>query len=169
MVSRRQRGFTLIEVTISLAVFGIFIFMLVTLTAEMRGQDKRYPVDFMRHPQVIAVLSRLRRDVIDAFGVNPYPASYGEYTQTDKTLIIYTVQESGFTQTVVWDFSVDGQARRKAYSTGALVSEWVARGVPPLRISPHEIPNRPYGVRVQARDNRGLLAVDQVFQPRAHD
>ena len=84
-----------------------------SLTAEMRGYDKRYPVNFMKHPQVTAVMSRMRKDVTDAFGADPYPASYANYTQTEKTLIIYSVQTTGFTQTVIWDFQEPGVAERE--------------------------------------------------------
>jgi prepilin-type N-terminal cleavage/methylation domain-containing protein len=166
----RERGFTLLETVFTLAIFGVFIFILVTLTAEMRGQDKRYPVNFMKHPQVTAVMSRMRKDVVDAFGADPYPASYMTHTQSDKTLIVYSVQSSGFTQTVVWDFSMSGEVRRKAYSVGGVVSEWVARGVPAtFTVGTHEFPNRPFAVRIQATDKAGKLAIDQIFQPRAHE
>ncbi|HEX6178301.1 MAG TPA: prepilin-type N-terminal cleavage/methylation domain-containing protein [Thermoanaerobaculia bacterium] len=166
---RRQLGFTLLETVMTLVIFGVFIFILVNLTAEMRGYDKRYPVNFMKHPQVIAVLSRMRKDVFDAFGADPYPSSYATYTQSDKTLIVYSVQETGFTQTVVWDFSTPGEAHRKAYSVGGVVSDWVARGLPAqFTVDTYEIPNRPYAVRLKAVDQAGRLAIDQIFQPRAH-
>jgi prepilin-type N-terminal cleavage/methylation domain-containing protein len=177
---RWQRGFTLLEVVFAVAIFGIFLFMLASLTAEMRGHDRRYPVNFMRHPQVISVISRMRRDVLDATlydaGTSPpqktpmYPVSIGGYSQSPKTLILYTIQPSGFGETVVWDFSVTGEVRRKAYSVGAMTSEWVARGLPSnFTIGTWEIPDRPYAVRVQARDQTGKLAIDQIFQPRAHE
>jgi hypothetical protein len=166
---RLQLGFTLLETVFTLTIFGIFIFILVTLTAEMRGYDRRYPVNFMKHPQVIAVVSRMRKDVLDAHIDDPYPTSYGEYTQTDKTLIVYSVQESGFTQTVVWDFTEPGVARRTAYSVGAPVKEWHARGLPAaFTIGTYEIPGRPWAVRLQASDGTGTLAIDQILQPRAH-
>ncbi|HUP47712.1 MAG TPA: type II secretion system protein [Thermoanaerobaculia bacterium] len=165
-----QRGFTLLETVFAIGIFGMFIFMLVTLTAEMRGYDRRYPLNYMKHPQVTAVLSRLRKDVIDAFGADPYPPSYATYTQTDKTLIVYSVQSTGFTQTVVWDFSTPGEVRRRAYSVGGVVSDWMARGVPAaFNVGTYEIPNRPYAVRLRAFDGAGRLAIDQIFQPRAHD
>lgn len=162
-------GFTVLETVMTLAIFGIFIFILVTLTSEMQGHDKRYPVNFMKHPQVIAVLARMRKDVSDAFGADPYPASYGDYAQGSKTLIVYSVQETGFTQTVVWDFTTPGEARRRAYSVGGVVSDWVARGLPTsFTVGTYEIPNRPYAVRLRATDGAGTLAIDQIFQPRAH-
>ena len=166
---RLQLGFTLLETVMTLAIFGIFIFILVTLTAEMKGYDKRYPVNFMKHPQVIAVLSRMRKDVFDAFGGDPYPPSYRTYAQSEKTLIVYSVQESGFAQTVVWDFTTPGVAKRTAFSVGGIVSEWVARGVPAsFTVGTYEIPGRPYAVRLRAWDGAGRLAIDQIFQPRAH-
>jgi prepilin-type N-terminal cleavage/methylation domain-containing protein len=167
-VVRRQRGFTLLEIVFVLAIFGLFIVMLAVMTAEMRHQERLYPVQFMRHPQMIAVLSRMRKDVLDAFGSQPYPATYDTYTQTPSTLIVYSIQESGFAQTVVWDFREPGVVRRRAFSVGAPVSEWVARGVPQLSVGTYEIAGRPYGVRVRAFDSGGRLAIDQILQPRAH-
>ena len=180
MVKHDQRGFSLLETVFAISIFGIFIIILVTLTAEMRGNDKRYPVNFMRHPQMIAVVSRLRRDVLDATlydsGVTPprktpmYTATVGGYSQSPQTLILYSIQPTGFAETVVWDFSVAGVATRKSFSVGAQVSEWVARGLPSqITIDTWEIPDRPYAVRVQAKDQAGLLAIDQIFQPRSHD
>lgn len=158
------------ETVMTLSIFGIFIFILVSLTAEMQGYDRKYPVNFMKHPQVNAVMSRMRKDVMDAFGADPYPASYATYTQGEKTLIVYSVQSSGFTQTVVWDFTTAGEVRRKAYSVGGVVAEWTARGIPTsFTIGTYEIPDRPYAVRVQATDGAGRLAIDQIFQPRAHE
>ena len=166
---RRERGFTLLETVFALAIFGILIFILTVMTAEMRGNDKRYPLNYMRHPQVSSVLSRMRRDVLDATQGPMYPVSVASYTQTKETLIIYVMQPSGFAETVVWDFSVPGVATRKSFNVGAQVSQWIARGLPSqFTIDIFEIPGRPYGVRVQARDKAGQLAIDQIFQPRAH-
>jgi len=168
--SRKSRGFTLLETIFTLAIFGVFIIILVTMSAEMRGYDRRYPVNFMRHPQVTAVMSRMRKDVVDAFGADPYPASYATYGQTSKTLIVYSVQSTGFTQTIVWDFRTPGVVYRKAYSVGNVVSDWVARGVPAdFTVGTFEIPDRPFAVRIRATDQGGKLAIDQIFQPRAHE
>ena len=168
--SRESRGFTLLETIFTLAIFGVFIIILVTMSAEMRGYDQRYPVNYMRHPQVTAVMSRMRKDVLDAFGADPYPATYATYGQTSKTLIVYSVQSTGFTQTVVWDFRTPGVVNRKAYSVGNVVSDWVARGVPAdFTVGTFEIPDRPFAVRIRAMDQGGKLAIDQIFQPRAHE
>jgi len=169
---KSQRGFTLMEVVITLTVFGIFLMIVASLTLEMRNNEKRFPVNFMQHPQVVTVLMRMRRDVLDAFGTNPYMDSTpdGRYTQGPRTLIIQTVV-SGGTQTVVWDFSKPGEVHRVAYNVG-LTTEWVARGLPrdfAATIDAIEVPGHPFGVRIMAYDNRHRLAIDQYLQPRAHD
>jgi prepilin-type N-terminal cleavage/methylation domain-containing protein len=170
---RPQRGYTLLEVVVAMAVFGLFLLILGTLTVEMRAQEKRMPVNFLRHPQVVVVVSKLRRDVLDAFGSAPYPESFREYTQTPQTLIIQSVQESGGVQTIVWDFRTAGEVHRHAYNVG-VSTDWTARGLPAdfsstFAVGAIEIPGRPWGVRIKARDGRGRIAIDQILQPRAHE
>ena len=89
MVTRRERGFTLMEVVISLALFGVFLFIIGQLTSEMRYYEKRYPVNFMAHPQVNAVIARLRKDVYDS---TEYPETYETYTMGKQTLILETLE-----------------------------------------------------------------------------
>jgi prepilin-type N-terminal cleavage/methylation domain-containing protein len=183
LVSRAERGYTLLEVVFSIAIFGIFLFTLTALMTEMRGNEQRYPINYMKHPQVIALISRMRKDVLDAFGPSPYPAIFvektrtpeglmveKEYRQSSKTLIVESVQTTGFVQIVVWDFSTPGEARRKAFNVGKLSTNWVALGVPAeFSVTTFEIENRPYSVRLKGIDKRGKLAIDQIFQPRAHE
>ena len=170
MVRRRVAGYTLLEVVVAMAVFGLFLAILGVLTVEMRAQEKRLPVNFLRHPQVIVVLSKLRRDVQDAYGSNPYPESYGkEYTQSAQTLIVQSVvEQTGGTQTIVWDFRTPGEVKRRAYNVG-VPTDWTSRGLPTsFEIDAVSIPGRPYGVRITARDGKGRIAIDQILQPRAH-
>ena len=178
-MTRSSRGYSLLEVVFSIAIFGIFLFTLTTLMTEMRLNEQTYVIDYMKHPQVIAVLSRMRKDVLDAFGADPYPPSFKEvvtpenpepktYVQSSMTLIVTSVQTSGFIQTIVWDFSTPGEARRRAYNVGKLTSNWVALGVPPFTVEAFEIPGRPYSVRLKALDKGKKLAIDQILQPRAH-
>ena len=167
----RSRGYTMIEIVVTLAVFGTFLFIITTLTLEMRRMEKKYPVNFMTHPQVVSVLARMRRDVLDAFGSNPYPDASpdGKYSQSNKTLIIQTMIGGG-TQTVVWDFSTAGEVHRLSYNVG-VKKEWVARGLPPdfnANIDAISDPGHPYGVRMTAVDSQGRLAIDQYLLPRAH-
>lgn len=186
MVRRRAAGYTLLEVVVAMAIFGMFIVAFFLLTAEMRTYEKRLPVNFMRHPQVISVVARLRRDVLDAHGPKPYRSTHDGYTMSEKTLIIESVQENGGVQTVVWDFSVAGEVRRRAYNVG-VATEWVARGVPedfssevlidaaaiaknPASPNSGAPPSgRPYGVRIVAKDRNGRISIDQILQPRAHE
>lgn len=166
MVTRsRERGFTLMEVVVSLALFGIFIFIIAQLTAQMFGYERRLPVNFMAHPQVGALLSRLRRDVFDS--VN-YPDSFNTYTQNPQTLILEVVLPTGFQETIVWDFSTKGEVHRKGFSVGNMTTDWIARGTPQFKIKDFEIENHPDSVRIQAVDKGGRLSVDQIYQPRRH-
>lgn len=175
-----RRGFTMIEVVVSLAVFGVFLMILTTLSLEMRTVEKRYPVDYMQNPQVMTVLARLRRDVLDAFRANPYPdgSPDGKYVQSNKVLIIDTMvgtpdDPAAFSgkQTVVWDFTTPGEVHRISYNVG-VKTEWVARGLPSdfdATIDAVETPGHPYGVRITAKDSKGHLSIDQYLQPRSHD
>lgn len=174
MVTRGpQRGYTLLEVTIAMAIFGLFLSILAVLTVEMRGYEERLPVNFMRHPQVNAVVARLRRDVLDAHGSNPYRNAFQGYTMSEKTLILESVQPNGSVQTIVWDFTTPGVVRRRSWNVG-VPSDWVARGLPPdfssgIVIDAVSIPGRPWGVRIIAKDKGGQTAIDQLLQPRAHE
>lgn len=167
----RQRGFTLLEVAVAMSIFGIFLVVALTLTSEMRGWEKKLPVNYMRNPQVISVIARIRRDVLDV-QVPPngkiYVATHDGYTNGQQTLIIQTVLPSGL-QTIVWDFTEQGVARRISYNVG-VKTEWVARGMPgSFEIGSVEFSGRPYGVRLRAEDSNGQLAIDQILQPRTHD
>jgi prepilin-type N-terminal cleavage/methylation domain-containing protein len=168
----RRRGYSLMEVVVTLAIFGIFLMIIVTLSIEMRTNEKRYTINFMQHPQIVAVLARLRRDVLDAHGQSPYrnDSPDGKYHQSDKVLIFETLIGGG-TQTIVWDFSRAGEVHRISYNVG-VPTEWVARGVPPEfvpKIDSIEVPGRAFGVRLSAFDKKGNLAIDQYLLPRAHD
>ena len=166
MVKRSQRGFTMIEVVITLVIFGTFLIMLTTMTMEMRRMEKKYPINFLKHPQVIAVMTRLQRDVYDAFGPgnSPYPASFGAYEQSDKLLIVRTLVDGGL-ETVVWDFTIPNEVHRRAFKVG-IATVWTARDVQQFEIDTFEIPGRPYGVRLRSQ---GSHEIDQIFQPRPHD
>ena len=172
---RRTRGYTLLELVIAMAIFGIFLMILTVLTAEMTSYEKKLPINFMKHPQVSAVVSRMRKDVLDADLTTPYPAEWPpgnpQYTQTNNTLIVNSFQEDGSRQTIVWDFRDPGVVTRRAFNVG-ISRDWVARGLPPqlskIDIDSVEIPGRNFAVRFRAIDEKGRIAIDQIFQPRAH-
>lgn len=170
---RRQRGYSLMEVMVAMTIFGMFLAVFFILTAEMRGWEKRLPVNMHKHPQVIAVLARLRRDVLDATDKSPYDNEHDGYVASEKVLIIESLQPNGEVHTVIWDFRVAGEVRRRAYDVG-VAREWVARGLPaefgsveiePLRVSA----SAAWATRILARDENGNIAIDQILQPRATD
>jgi len=164
-------GYSLLELVVAMAVFGVFLLILGILTVEMRRQEKRMPVNFLRHPQIAVVASKLRRDVLDAFGGDPYPKEFQGYTQSPKTLIVQSVQESGGVQTIIWDFRTPGEVHRHAYNVG-VVTDWTARGLPEdfstLDVDAIGIKGeKTWAVRITAQDSNGRTAIDQIFQPRA--
>jgi hypothetical protein len=162
-----QLGYSLLEISVALACFGIFLWIVVVVTAEMRGQEKRYPVNFMSHPEVGGVVARLRRDIFDT---KSYPADYAPFTQTSQTLILYTIQPSGFGETVVYDFRQKGEVHRYAYSAGAQTSHWIARGVPQFAVDALDLEDtNETAVHVTAADASGQLAIDQYIFPRPHE
>jgi prepilin-type N-terminal cleavage/methylation domain-containing protein len=165
-VVKSSRGFTLMEVVVTLAVFGMFLVIIVILTSEMRRNEKRYPINYMAHPEVEAVMSRLRRDILDA---KYYPAAYQGYQQTNKTLLLYTLQQTGFGETVVYDFRTNGEVHRKAFNATQQSSDWVARGVPDFEIGAYSLNTGQDAVRITAKDAQNQLAIDQIFLPRPHD
>jgi prepilin-type N-terminal cleavage/methylation domain-containing protein len=170
MVMRNEnRGFTLMEVVVATALFGVFLFIIVTLTSEMRRNEKKWPVDFFSNPEVGSVLARIRHDVYDSTSLLP---SYDTYNSSPTTLIVYTFSVDGSSaETVVWDFSKPGEVHRRAYRATTLSSEWVARGVPIFICSSclagESVEGEP-AVRIQAIDKEGKLAIDEVFVPRPH-
>jgi prepilin-type N-terminal cleavage/methylation domain-containing protein len=175
MVSRHSRGFSLLEVIVSMSVFGVFLFIAFTLTAEMRRWEKRLPVNMLRHPQVMSVLARIRQDVLDvrAPATGIYVDKHLTYENGPKTLIIQR-QIDGSLQTVVWDFTEPGVATRITWNVGIESSRWAARGLPAdftskIKIEAVKFPGRPYGVRLVAKDMDGKTAIDQILQPRAHE
>lgn len=166
-----QRGYSLLEVVVAMAIFASFLAVVFILTAEMRSWEKRLPINMHKHPQVSAVVARLRRDVVDGHGSKPYRNEHDGYTMDEKVLILESVQQNGGVRTIVWDFREPGVVRRIEYNVGAK-REWVARGLPEnfnsIEIDAAEVPNaRAWGVRIRATDQNGNLAIDQILMPRA--
>ncbi len=169
MVRRRREemGYTLMEMIVSIAVFGIIVAIFAILTAEMRAHQARQPINLMRHPQVSAVVSRMRRDVQDSKG--KYLDDHDGYIASPQVLIMERIHENGGARKVIWDFRESGVARRREYNVG-VATEWVARGLPALfEVDAAKIPGRVYAVRIKGTDAEGRLAIDQILQPRAHD
>jgi len=161
----RQRGYTLLEIVVTLAVFGIFLLIIVLLTADMRANEKRYPINYMAHPEVSSVMARLRRDIFDT---TYYPQNFQSYEQTSRTLLLYTIDQTGFGKTVVYDFRTKGEVHRKEFNASDLTSEWVAHGVPDFQFTDYTLKTGQVAARISATDSQGRLAIDEIFVPRPH-
>lgn len=155
----RQRGFSILELAVTTAIFGIFLLILMSLELQLRKFDRTAQVALMTHPESVAVLSRLRRDSLDAIA---YPSSFDGQVQTPKTLIL----SLDTMRTVVWKF-YDDRATRSEYMGPQLATSWTANGVPNFRISGYEMPDGTTAVRVQGRDRKERLTIDAILQPRA--
>lgn len=163
---RKPRGFTLLEVVMTVAIFGVFLMMMVSVTMDMKKNEAKYPVNFMTHPEVASVIARLRKDVFDT---KYYPTEFNGYSQSNKTLVLYTLRTTGFAETVVYDFRTKGEVHRKAFNATDLVGDWVARGVPTFQIAGYTLATGQDAVRIQATDDAGKLAIDEIFLPRPHE
>jgi len=166
VVSRRARGYSLLEVVIVLAIFGVFLFILTTLTTEMHRNEKKWPVNFFSNPEVGSVILRIRRDVLDS---TSFPDSIDKFSQSPTTLIVYTINQDGTAQTVVWDFSQPGQVYRAAFKATLLSTEWKTHEDPIFitSLEPTESGNGQQ-VHIRAIDKQGKIAIDQIFVPRPH-
>lgn len=160
-----KRGFTLLELVITMAVFGIFLMIIVSLTMDMRKNEARYPVNFMAHPEVAGLIARLRKDVFDTLY---FPGDWQGYTQTKKTLILYTLRQTGFAETIVYDFTKPNEVHRISFNATQQTGDWVARGVPTFEINAYQIPTGQEAMRISAYDKQNKLAIDEIFIPRPH-
>jgi prepilin-type N-terminal cleavage/methylation domain-containing protein len=168
---RSETGYTLLEVIVAMTIFLLFLATLFALTSDMRSYEKRLPVNMHKHPQVMAVMSRLRRDVIDGHGKNPYRDEHDIYKASSQVLIIESVQQNGSVQTIVWDFRERGVVRRRSYNVG-VATDWWARGMPPyfesLEIGALKTgSDAAWATHITAKDANGRIAIDQILQPRA--
>jgi prepilin-type N-terminal cleavage/methylation domain-containing protein len=165
VVTRRQRGFSLMEVVVSMALFGVFLFIVVIMTAEMRRNEKKWPVNYFAHPEANSVLARMRRDISDSTAILD---NYQTFTSSESTIIVYTINQDGTGETVVWDFSTPGEAHRKGFKANQLSSEWTARGLPKFTAGTESLPSGREALRVRAVDKENRIAIDELFVPRPH-
>jgi prepilin-type N-terminal cleavage/methylation domain-containing protein len=163
---RRARGYSMMEIVVVMALFGVFLFILVTLTTEMRRNEKKWPVNFFSHPEVGYALSRMRHDILDS---TAFPDSIKEFSQSPTTLILYTINQDGTAETVVWDFSKPGMVHRIAFKATLLSSEWKTLEDPIFIASLEPMSSGDeQQVHIRAIDKQGKLAIDQIFVPRPH-
>jgi len=161
----RQRGSSLLELVVALAILGALLMMIVSLQSQMFHFERTMRIELMTHPETMAVLARVRKDVLDATG---YPATAGSYVQSPTVLILGGTDERGQPIQIVYDFQRDQMVVRATFhaGTGAKIGEWVARGVPRYRVSSYEMPDGSTAVRLQGEDRQGRLTIDQIYEPR---
>lgn len=162
---RRDRGFTMIEIVVTLALFGLFLYIIVMLTAEMKRNEAKWPVNFMTHPEVGSVVARMRRDIEDT---KYFPSNVGTYQQTPQTLLLYTLLPSGFGKSIVYDCTTPGEVHRREFTGTQQTEEWVANGVPAFTFADVTMDNGQDAVHITAVDSHGKIAIDQVIVPRPH-
>ena len=151
------------EMVVALAIFTILLMVVVSLENQMLRFDRSMRIRFMVHPEDMAVIARVRKDVLDAQG---YPESAADYTQSPSTLILSVLNENNVLEQVVYDFNEEGMARRVGYLQNVKTTEWIARGVPKYRVSSFSMPNDEIAVRLRGLDQKGALLVDQILLPR---
>lgn len=160
---KRCGGYTLVEVVVAMAIFSVFLLVLVGLQSEFVRFDREIRVQMFSHPAPLSVLARLQRDILDS---TSYPAQYREWTQSPQTLLLSVPAETG-KGVVVWDFTEAGTATRREFMPDAEAWEWNARAVPQYEIGSYEMPDGRVAVRVRSIDEKGRLSVDRVILPRA--
>jgi prepilin-type N-terminal cleavage/methylation domain-containing protein len=160
----KSRGFSLIEITIAVAIFGLFIIVLVSLEMQFIHFDRSARLEFFTHPEPLAVTARLRKDVLDS---NGYPESYGTYTQTSSTLILSAPRDGAAADVIVYDFTKGGEAVRHQFRGGEEIETWTAHNVPKFRVDSFDLPRGRTAVRIYGFDRRGSLSIDQIVTPRA--
>lgn len=177
---RREHGYSMMEIVVVLAVFGVFLYIVVSLTAEMRQQEKKYPVNFLANPDINAVMVRLRRDVYDT---TAFYAEYANVKASAQVLWVDTITEAGTSEVVMWDFRTPGEAHRRVYNSAQVqVSEWVTHGAPVFAaitstVDPDNanLQNWPHGVNpvevtaIDVSDPKNpKLSIDEYLVPRPH-
>ena len=162
---KKARGFTLVEMLVGLALFGVFVAIIGIVNYEMFQVQKKWPVNYLTHPEVGGVVARVRRDVLDSLY---YPAEFKGYTQSNRMLLVYALGQDGFARTIVYDFRKEAEVHRLEFKGPDLQGDWIARAVPAFRIGGYTLATGQDAVRLTATDAGGKVAIDQIFVPRAH-
>jgi len=161
--ARGTRGFTLVEMVVALAVFGVLILIMAVLEHHLAQVERRVKLDWFTHPELLAVVSRVRSDILESERVME---SFGEWSEDASTLILSMGGEGSGRRVVVYDFSESGLARRYEFSGSSLDSTWTANGVPRFEVGAYQFGSTGSGVALRALDQEGRLVIDRIFAPR---
>ncbi len=157
-----ERGYSLVETLAAMAIFLIFLMVLVGLQREFMKFDRENRIQMFTHPAPLSVLARLQRDIQDA---TSYPTEFGEWRQNPTTLLLRVAEDEG-SKIVVWNFSEPQIATRLQYADGDIETEWTARAVPQYEVGSYDVLGSRIAVRVRAFDETGRLTVDRIVLPR---
>ncbi|HVR43785.1 MAG TPA: type II secretion system protein [Thermoanaerobaculia bacterium] len=155
---RRASGITLIELVVAMAIFSVFLLILTALGSQYQRFDRQVQFRWFLHPDDMAVIARLRRDVADSRG---YPVSFAGLTQTPSTLIL----SHGSGRTVTWELGAS-TAMRTEWTGQSKESTWVARATRAFEIDAWELPDGKTAVRLTGRSTDGGIVVDRIITPR---
>jgi prepilin-type N-terminal cleavage/methylation domain-containing protein len=153
-----ERGSSLLELVVAMAVLGVFLLILSSVSSEYRKLDRQITFGWFIHPDDMAVATRMRRDVLDSIG---YPASFGSQEQTRTTLLLWQPAA----RTIVWTFEND-LARREEWKGTVHVATWSARAPRAFEVEAWEAPDGVTGVHLVGRSTEGRIVVDRLFAPR---
>ena len=159
-----ERGYTLLEVLSAIAIFMVFLLVLIGLQREFLKFDRENRVQLFTHPAPLAVLDRLQRDIQDS---ESFPSEYKQWSQSPTTLLLRVAGGEEMT-VVVWNFTEPELATRLQYADGELGTEWTARAVPQYEIGSFDVLGERTAVRVRAFDETGRLSIDRIVIPRAN-
>lgn len=162
----------MVEMVVALAIFGILLLVLTSLEKQFVELQLRSRSNLMKHPDASAVISRVRKDILDSA---EYPKKHLDFKESPEVLLLSSKDAEGQPQFIVYDFRTRTVARRITYSGEEITSEWTARGVPRFSIDDFEMPDGGVAVRLQAfdfvRTETGTeverLVLDQITEPRA--
>lgn len=158
-MKRHAAGLTLLELVVAMAIFSVFLLILGLIAADFANLERGVRFRWFLHPDDAAVITRLRRDVLDSRG---YPLEHNGAPQTPQYLIL----SMGSGGRVTWEFT-EGRAVRSEWEGSARRGEWAANATRNFAIGAWEMPNEDVAVRLTGRSSDGSIVVDQIFVPRA--